>query len=135
MTLSKDHLSTQTVAPKDQGLSQQFYSSTLGLDQPTRFLSAPTITDTSLVGGFYVNSVQMEDYTQKPSLMPTQNFALMPIYAELNELDDSYSNFKSTLGLMNKFSAAPMGLIATGLGSRSYISVFNNFRSDFDDFT
>jgi hypothetical protein len=135
MTLSKNSTSNQTVGAKDFGLEKQFYSSTLGLDLSSKGMTTSVAKDKSLVGEFYSNSVQLEDYVPAPSALSTHDFSSLPIYNELAELDESFTNFKSTPLLFSKLSSTVLGLGSDATSPRSYISVFNHFRSDYDDFT
>jgi hypothetical protein len=91
--------------------------------------------DLSLTGGFYANSVQLEDYPLSPSLLSTAHFSLLPVYSDLGEMDDSSTNLRSSAALFDKFSAATLLTSVTGLAPRSYLSVFDNFRSDYSDFS
>jgi len=134
MTMSKDQNSAQSTSPKDFGLEKQFSSSTLGLDMIDKPLTAKILKDLSISGSYYGNSIQMEDYTLKPSQLASYNFALLPLHADLSELDESFSTFKGLNSLFSKFSVAPLGSSSLGLSPRSYISVFNHFRSDYEDF-
>ena len=135
MTISKDVSASQAVSPKDTALAKQFYTSNLDSDMVTSPLSNSTAKDSTLTGSYYGNSIQMEDATSNPSALSTQNFALFPIYAELNELDDSFASYKGLNGVFSKFSALPVGTLSSGSSPRSYMSVFNNFRSDYEDFS
>lgn len=135
MTLSKNSSSAHVPSPKDFGLEQHFQNSSLGFEDSIKPFPSPTLKDVSLAGNFTANSIQLGDYVQKPMLLPTQNFSLVPAYVELNELDDSFANYKSSSALLGKFSTTPLGSSGMGLSPRSYVSVFNHFRSDFDDFT
>lgn len=135
MTLSKNSSSAQTPGAKDFGLEKQFYTSTLGLDLASKGLTTSVSKDKSLVGEFYSNSIQLEDYVPAPSATSTHDFSSFPIYSELAELDESFTNFKSTPLLFSKLSSPILGIGSDSLTPRSYISVFNHFRSDYDDFT
>ena len=135
MTLNKNSTSAQTPSAKDFGLEKQFFSSTLGLDLSSKGLSTAISKDKSLVGEFYSNSIQLEDYVPTPSTTSTNDFSSFPVYAELAELDDSFTNFKSMPLLFSKLSSTVLGIGSEAPSPRSYISVFNHFRSDYDDFT
>ena len=135
MTINRNQSADHTPSARDFKLEKQFYSSTLGLEVDNCPLTSKTLKDLSLSGSYYGNSIQMEDYLVKPSQLATQNFALLPLQADLNELDESFSNFKGINSLFSKFSVLPLGTATSTLAPRSYISVFNNFRSDFEDFS
>ena len=134
MTISKDINSNQQVGAKDFGLDKPFYSSTLGAEMDLRPLSVSTVKDLSLVGDYYSNSIQLEDSALRPLSTSANLMSLMPITNEAVDLDDSFLNYKSYASLFSKFSAISLGSSNFGLNARSYISVFNHFRSDYEDF-
>lgn len=134
MMLNKENSSGTPTTPKDLSLEKEFQLNNLDNDCATLPLTGKPMKDTSLIGSYYSNSVQMEDHLANPGLLPTQKFALMPLYSELSEIDDSFNAFKGLNTLMSKFSNPAVGFSSPGLATRSYISVFNNFRSDFEDF-
>ena len=76
----------------------------------------------------------MEGYSINPTTTPTTDFALFPLFAELNEAEESFAGFKQTSYLRNAPQVPGLVLNPHSFGSRSYISVFNTFRSDFLDF-
>ena len=134
MTINKNQSANHLLSKKDFKLEKQFYASTLGREVDDSPLTAKALKDLSLSGSYYSNSIQMEDYLLKPSQIATQNFALLPLQADITELDETFANFKGINSLFSKFSSLTLGLSNQGLSTRSYISVFNNFRSDFEDF-
>ena len=135
VSIAKDTVTPARVSLKDAGLGKYFYSSTLGSETSSENLVTPAMKDLSLVGDFYASSVQLEDYIQKPTLINASSFALLPIYSELNDTDDVFTNFKYFSPFFNKFSTSLVLASGQRLSARSYISVFNSFRSDFVDFS
>lgn len=135
MTISKDFSSKQALSAKDTSLSSQFFSVNLGLDSKDSPLSAQVSKDEASTGSTYGNSVQMDDAMINPSTVPLNNFELLPIYSELNELDDSFASFKGLNSLFSKFSTSALSVTGSGVSPRSYMSVFNHFRSDYEDFS
>ena len=134
MTINKDSNSGISVSAKDLSLEKEFQLNNLDNEFSAVPLSTKALKDTSLIGSYYGNSIQMEDYVTNPNKLATQKFSLMPLYSELSEIDDSFNSFKGLSSLMAKSSASTLGFSSPGLSTRSYISVFNNFRSDFEDF-
>jgi len=132
MTISKNANTQPTDSPKILGLEKQFLTNTLGIDS---LVTTKTVKDLSTLGSSYSNSVQMEDYTLNPLTIQTQNFSLFTLYGDLLELDETYSNFKSVSAVFNKTASPTLGISTNSMATRSYISVFNSFRSDFEDFT
>lgn len=135
VSIAKDTVTPGRVSLKDAGLGKHFYYSTLGSETYGEDLVAPSMKDLSLVGDFYASSVQLEDYVQRPTQINAINFALLPIYSDLNDTDDVFANFKSLSPFFSKFSSPIVLTSSQGLGARSYVSVFNNFRGDFVDFS
>ena len=135
LTLSQESSTVAPTSQKDVGLEKSFLTSNLGSDITKRPLIEAFNKDTSILGEYYSGGVQMEDYVQNPNLIPTRDFSLYPLQAEMSDLDDSLLALKGLTDLMSKFSSPVVGLDATRLSPRSYLSVFNNFRSDYEDFT
>jgi hypothetical protein len=135
MTLSKNSLGSESTTPRDSSLAKQFHNLNFGTESADITSTVKPLKDLTLLGSVYANSVQMEDYPTTPTLLPTQNFALLPAYGEINEFEDSFRGFKGLVGLVDKSSNLLVGSTTSQLAPRSYLSVFNNFRSDLDDFT
>lgn len=134
MSLTKESADA-SVSPKDFSLGQHFNSTSLGSEATKAPLSTYFTKDLSLIGASYSTNVQMEDYLTAPFALATDRFSLLPLYAEVSELDEVFTSYKNLTSTMSKF-ATPTSIISTaGLSPRSYLSVFNNFRSDFDDFS
>lgn len=76
----------------------------------------------------------MEEYSLNPTTTTTSNFVLFPFYAELNEMDETFNGFKQIPYLFFTADAPNLMMDSTLFGARSYVSVLNNFRSDFIDF-
>lgn len=123
------------VSKKEEALAAQFSLNTLGIEATKAPLLSRLSKDLSLVGTSYANSVQMEDSIQSPWLVSTDSFSLLPVFNDLGEIDDSYATFKHLTTLFNRFSSPTLSITAPSLSTRSYLSVFNYFRSDYDDFT
>jgi heme/copper-type cytochrome/quinol oxidase subunit 2 len=62
------------------------------------------------------------------------DYANFTLYSELNELEDSFLTFKSFSRWFLSLSNTILVNSTLGFLPRSYISVFNSFRSDLDDF-
>jgi hypothetical protein len=134
MTINKDVASSQSVSLKDKTLAKQFQSENMELELETTPLTEKSSKDSHQMGEFYGNSIQLEDSALNPSSLQSRNFVLLPIYADLSELDDSFQSFKGLSGLFSKFSSPQIGTSSLGFAPRSYMSVFNHFRSDYEDF-
>lgn len=134
MTINKGASNAQLISPKDLTLEKQFHANNLELDVQVFPLTDKISKEAASVGSFYGNSIQMEDSILNPASLSTANFALFPLYTELSELDDSFASFKGLNSTFSKFSAIPVGTLSSGTSPRSYMSVFNHFRSDYEDF-
>lgn len=135
MALSKDVSAGSPSTPKDLTLEKEFHASNMDVDLNSSPLTNKPLKDLTLTGSYYSSSVQLEDYAVDPASISTQKFALFPLHAELSEIDDSFNSFKGLNALFAKFSNPVLGTTSFGTSTRSYISVFNNFRSDFEDFS
>jgi hypothetical protein len=76
----------------------------------------------------------MEDYPQSPVTLRMGDYSNFSLYSEANEVDESFIAFKFFLRWFVKLSNATLVNSSVGFIPRSYISVFNSFRSDLDDF-
>ena len=135
MTLSKNMSNSQAATPKEIRLDKEFYASVLGLEPTSPYLSASSTKDLSLLGEAYASGVQMEDAVMSPADISTRNFAPLTLYADLNEIDESASEFRNVNQLSASNGNLLLGTSSRGLAPRSYLSVFNYFRSDFDNFS
>jgi len=134
MTLNKEQSSNQTISAKELGLEKQFRVSNTGVDIAAKPLTTKALKDTSLTGNFYGNSIQLEEYPFNPNQIATQNFALYPLHNDFVDIDETFTTFKGLSSLISKFAVTPLGSSTPALSPRSYISVFNHFRSDYEDF-
>jgi len=134
MTINKNTIAQSATSAKSNSLKKQFLTNTLGIEDTPKGNTPKEIKDLSLLGGYYSNSIQMEDYATNPETTQTQKFSLLPIYGDLLELDESYSSFKAVNSLFSKTATPVLTSVTNSTATRSYISVFNFFRSDFEDF-
>lgn len=135
MILAKNEKQPGTVLPNEQKLDGEFRSSVLGLDLTNQSLSSPISKDLSLLGDAYSTSVQMDDYVTNPAYQALFDYSLIPSAADLSDIDSSATDVKSLERLVEDNSGAVVSVFDLNLLPRSYISVFNYFRSDFDSFS
>jgi hypothetical protein len=135
MTLSKNCRAGQLIPLKEFDLNKMFTENEIDSEAEMKPLLVPLTKDLSSVGEFYNNSIQLEDTMHHPSSLNTFNYTLLPFYSDLIELDETASHFNSVQPLLTKLGTSPFGISTLGLNPRSYLSVFNSFRSDFGDFT
>ena len=115
--------------------AQLFYKANLQLNLTQRALVTPALRDLSTVGNFYANNVQMDDYISPANLMNTKDFVIFPMISGLNSSDDSYISSKGLTQLYSKNSSILLNFNTSFNYPQSYMSVLNNFRGDFEDFS
>jgi heme/copper-type cytochrome/quinol oxidase subunit 2 len=114
---------------------QLFYLENKRLDLSQRVLMKPTLNDLSSAGTFYANSIQMDDLISPANLMNTKDFALFPIVSNIMLTDDTYMSQKHLSAIFAKNSSILFNFNTLFNYPQSYLSVLNNFRADFDDFS
>ena len=88
-----------------------------------------------MAGNFYANNIQLDDYITPANLVNTRDFSLFPIINDANMIDDSYTNTKYMVDMLNKNSSLVLNLTTNFNYPQSYLSVLNNFRADYYDFS
>lgn len=135
MALAKNEKNAISALPNEQKLDGEFRTSVLGLELSNQTFTAPLSKDLSLLGDAYTTSLQMEDYVSNPAHQSMIDYSLVPALADLGDLDFSATEVKSLECLTNDNAGAVISVFDFNLLPRSYVSVFNNFRSDFDSFS
>jgi hypothetical protein len=125
---------SSTTTPKEMQLITYPTDQTFGLGSTSAELDMFLLKDLSTIGLSYGSNIQMDDYLPNPKSLITPNVALIPFYADISDLDDSFANLKQMSQFTNYVSTPAVTHLPTKLGIRSYLSVFNTFRSDFTDF-
>jgi hypothetical protein len=77
----------------------------------------------------------MDDFISPASLIPTREYNLFPTISNLSFTDDSYINHKYLINLFNSNSSLLLNYNTNFVYPQSYLSVLNNFRGDFEDFS
>ena len=134
ISINKEIKNGQSVTPKDVSLKSCLLGSNSETELSDLSPMANTLKDLSSIGHAYGVTLQMEEYSLNPTTTTTSNFVLFPFYAELNEMDETFNGFKQIPYLFFTADAPNLMMDSTLFGARSYVSVFNNFRSDFIDF-
>ena len=134
LNLSINSSSDINISAKEKALSSQFSLGTMGKEGTLLPLTVKPSKDLSAIGDFYSNSIQMEDSVARPNTTTLSDFATLPVFADLNDIDESYTNFKGLSALLSRFASTPLGVSSASLAPRSYLSVLNHFRSDYSDF-
>jgi heme/copper-type cytochrome/quinol oxidase subunit 2 len=114
---------------------QLYYLNNLNHDLNKRVLVEPALKDLSLVGNSYANNIQMDDFVSPANLLNTKDFALFPIINSVSLVDDSYISQKYLSSFYSKNSSILLNFNTIFNYPQSYLSVLNNFRADFDDFS
>ena len=102
---------------------------------PEEDLLTPGIKDLSLLGQFYANIVQSEEPFSPSTLSLTKDFGTYPLLESVLNVDESFTNFKEHSLFFNQNNTTPLAVSSDYLYPQSYVSVLNNFRADFDDFS
>jgi len=122
------------VTPKHIRYDLYFYPENTEEDLTTLPMTAPITKDLSLVGEFYANSVEFDDFISPSNLLNTDKFSLFPLSENSLMIDDSYTDSKQLLAMYNNNSSFFLNTSLQAPFPQSYIAVLNNFRADFDDF-
>ena len=93
------------------------------------------LKDLSVFGSFYANNIQMDDFISPANLIATRDFNLFPTISNLNLIDESYASHKYLTNLFNSSSSILLNYNTNFIFPQSYLSILNNFRGDFDDFS
>ena len=123
------------VSPKHIRYDLYFYPENTEEELTSLPMTAPITKDLSLVGEFYANNVEFDDFISPSNLLNTDKFSLFPLTEGASMIDDSYADSKNLLALYNNNSSFYFDLGLNSPYPQSYISVLNNFRADFDDFS
>ena len=128
VTVSKIHGAQTPSLPKEVALYNTSYKDSLGSDSNTVNGNSKNSVNS------YSTGTQTEDYLQNPNQMILANFSYLPLFADLNEIEDTF-NQKKNLSYLSTLNSNPVvSLTSNNFGARSSVSVFNTFRSDFSDF-
>jgi len=134
--MSKSGVNPSPAPIKKEAVLDIFFSNTLlGLERADTVGYPKLRSDLTPFGTAYSNSVQMGDHPLTPNTLSTDAFSLLPIFGETSELDESFKCFKGLVGIVDRSSTSLLGASTSHFAPRSYVSVFNHFRSDFDDFS
>lgn len=134
MSITKDISKDLELNRKFFFANKQFFNPNLDINNTNLCLNNSVSKNISLTGQFYGSGAQMEDYPLTPSKTPSKDFILFPTYSDFSDIDDSFNTFSDLKSALTKFSTATVGTSVSSVLPKSYISVFNHFRSDYDDF-
>ena len=135
LNISDNVNKTQVIARKNKLTEENYFTNNLAYKFDTKPLTTLLNKDLSLVGTFYSNTVSVDDFISPANLMSTKDFVLFPLYSNSTSFDDSYMTYKNSLFLFNKNSSFFLNNNTNFVYPQSYLSVLNNFRADYDDFS
>jgi len=135
LNISDNYTKDQVIARKTKLNESDFFTNNLQYKFDNKALSTPLNKDLSMVGNFYSNTIAFDDFISPASLISTRDFALFPLYNNAIAFDDSYSTYKNSLTLFNNNSSFFLNNNFNFVYPQSYLSVLNNFRADYDDFS
>lgn len=100
-----------------------------------RFKTNAKVKDNSGIGGFYTNSIQVDDYYLPVYFTPKRSLANIPFVNDSLLMDESYADQKNLLNFYVSKNATPLNMHTTFNYPQSHHAVLNNFRADFEDFS
>jgi hypothetical protein len=100
-----------------------------------RFKTNAKVKDNSGIGGFYTNSIQVDDYYSPIYFTPKKSLANIPFINDSLMMDESYADQKNLLNFYVSKNSTPLSLYTTFNYPQSHHAVLNNFRADFEDFS
>lgn len=100
-----------------------------------KILTKPLFKDTNSIGQTYSNSFYLDDQINPSNLINLKNFFYLPLFSAFNNLEDSYESFKYLNYIYNNNNKIYLNINNSNFLPYNYISVFDSFRSDFDDFS
>ena len=119
---------------EDFTIDSNYFNEDLSLNLTSSIFANPTLNDYSVVGNFYSNNIQLDDFIIRPNLLSTKDFVMFPVIDSSTTIDDTYINFKQLASILDKSSSVLLNFNSTFNYPQSYLSVLNNFRSDYSDF-
>lgn len=135
INLTHNYLKIENDSINNSRFNNNFLTGNINFSDSSKPLFLPIHKEMSLVGQFYMNSLESDDFTTPSNLTLLKNFSIFPVIDSLTTTDESFNSYKSLSSLT---SAASNSLLYNGFSVNSpvsYLSVFNNFRADFDDFS
>lgn len=121
--------------PSITRLESHYYEENTEELETSEDLLTPAISDLSLMGQFYANSIQADDSFSSASLLNSKDFSVFPLIGNGTGIDDSYLNAKNHSLFINHNNNFTLNMNSDFIYPQSYVSVLNSFRADFDDFS
>jgi hypothetical protein len=135
LTIADNFNKTQNPNAMLQRRTSYYFNTNLNYNIKQNPLLTSLTKDVSLTGNFYSSNVQFDDLISPANLINTRDFMLFPVINAVNTLDESYSSYKNLNYLFNINSSSLLNANFNYSYPQSYLSVLNNFRADYDDFS
>jgi len=124
-----------TLRPRAVRLTVPYYEENTEEVDNTEDVLNPTIKDLSLVGQFYANVVQSDEPLSYLMYLYSKDLSVFPLIEDGLSIDDSYINAKGHYLYVNTNNSYTLNSASGSLYPQSYVSVFDNFRANFDEFS
>jgi heme/copper-type cytochrome/quinol oxidase subunit 2 len=98
-------------------------------------VTKPFYKDSDASGFFYTNAFYTEDLITPAYILSTFNFFIFPLMSSLSAWEDSYESIKQLNHFYNTSSKIFFNFSSSFFQPHTYSTVFDSFRSDFEDFT
>lgn len=132
LNLNKTFNSGFETNPKTTTLDNFFFTPSL---QTTTTMS-PTLAKAQPSSlRFYTNPVHLDDTVTSLTYLQQGDLFQFPLVSDLLDNDDTYSYYKNLLEYNNTYSSILLGTASSSLFPQTYLSVLNNFRGDYEDFS
>jgi hypothetical protein len=115
--------------------NQNYFTDNDSISNVSRLLLTPCYKDVSITGQFYTNSIENDDFFSPANLTLLKDFYNYPNSDLFSTVDDLTLTYKTTQALLKTSFTNPATLNTFFNTPSSYLSVFNNFRADFEDFS
>lgn len=135
INLTQNYLKIENDLINNSRFNNNFLTGNTNFSDDDKPLFLPIHKELSLVGQFYMSSLESDDFTTPAGLTLLKNFSIFSVIDSLIITDESFNSYKNLSSLT---SAASNALLCNSFSINSpisYLSVFNNFRADFDDFS
>jgi heme/copper-type cytochrome/quinol oxidase subunit 2 len=134
INLNKDFVKSQTTTKNENNFNGDFFLNNNNTTSFNKALLGPVFKDVSIVGQMYTNAIENDDFTIPSNLTLLKNFYLFPATELFSNFDEFVTSYKSIQNMTNS-SFGTISLASNWFNTpSSYLSVFNSFRADFEDF-
>lgn len=100
-----------------------------------KIISKPFFKNTNSVGNYYSGTMYLDDFVTSPTLTPTKDFFIFPLFSVFTHIEDSYENVKNVNHLFNISNKIFLTSTNNNFQTHNYFFIFDMFRSDYDEFS